>query len=111
MRAFSKGKLARKEDEIYHFLLPDKNMVPSAGIKLLKKDYENEAKRVSTWKSEFIKPIRGDEYIFLLNICKKIDELLERVVENIAYVPSPLKSQIIKVVGYLIPTKNSVIEF
>ena len=77
MRAFNKGKLARKEDEIYHFLLPDKNMVPSAGIKLLKKDYENEAKSVSTWKSEFIKPIRGDEFIFLLNICKKIDELLE----------------------------------
>ena len=30
----------RKKNEIYHFLLPDKGMVPSAGIKLLKDDYE-----------------------------------------------------------------------
>ncbi len=77
MRAFSKGKLARKEDEIYHFLLPDKNMAPSAGIKLLKAEYPAEAKRVTEWKTEFIKPIRGDEFIFLQKICNKLDELLE----------------------------------
>jgi hypothetical protein len=77
MRAFSKGKLARKEDEIYHFLLPDKNMAPSAGIKLLKAEYPAEAKRVTEWKTEFTKPIRGDEFIFLQKICDKLDELLE----------------------------------
>lgn len=77
MRAFNKGKLARKEDEIYHFLLPDKNMAPSAGIKLLKAEYTAEAKRVTEWKTEFIKPIRGDEFIFLQRICDKLDELLE----------------------------------
>jgi hypothetical protein len=77
MRAFNKGKLARKEDEIYHFLLPDKNMAPSAGITLLKAEYPAEAKRVAEWKTEFIKPIRGDEFIFLQKICDKLDELLE----------------------------------
>jgi hypothetical protein len=77
MRAFNKGKLARKEEEIYHFLLPDKNMVPSAGIKLLKAEYPAEAKRVTEWKTEFIKPIKGDEFIFLQKICDKLDELLE----------------------------------
>jgi hypothetical protein len=77
MRAFNKGKLARKEDEIYHFLLPDKNMAPSAGIKLLKAEYPAEAKRVTEWKTEFTKPIRGDEFIFLQKICDKLDELLE----------------------------------
>ncbi|HYX07603.1 MAG TPA: hypothetical protein VE912_12815, partial [Bacteroidales bacterium] len=35
----AQGKLHRKEEEIYYFLLPDKNMVPSAGIKLLKDEY------------------------------------------------------------------------
>jgi hypothetical protein len=77
MRAFNKGKLARKEDEIYHFLLPDKNMAPSAGIKLLKAEYPAEAKRVTEWKTEFIKPIRGEEFIFLQKICDKLDKLLE----------------------------------
>ena len=77
MRAFNKGKLARKEDEIYHFLLPDKNMAPSAGIKLLKAEYPAEAKRVTEWKTEFTKPIRGDEFVFLQKICDKLDELLE----------------------------------
>lgn len=77
MRAFIKGKLARKEDEIYHFLLPDKNMVPSAGIKLLKAEYTAEAKRVGEWRSEFTKPIRADEFSTLQTICARIDELLE----------------------------------
>lgn len=77
MRAYKNGKLTRKEDEIYHFLLPDKNMVPSAGIKLLKSEYTNEASRVTEWKREFTKPIGRDEFVKLQNICKKIDALLD----------------------------------
>jgi len=77
MRSYKNGKLTRKEDEIYHFLLPDKNMVPSAGIKLLKSEYSNEAKRVTEWKREFTKPIGRDEFVKLQNICKKIDALLD----------------------------------
>jgi hypothetical protein len=77
MRAYSKGKLSRGEEEIYHFLLPDKNMAPSAGIKLLKAEYPAEAKRVSEWRAEFTKPIRADEFGVLQSICTKIDELLE----------------------------------
>jgi len=77
MRAYKNGKLTRKEDEIYHFLLPDKNMVPSAGIRLLKSEYPNEARRVTEWKREFIKPIHKEEFIKLQNICKRIDALLD----------------------------------
>lgn len=77
MRSYINGKLCRKENEIYHFLLPDKNMVPSAGIRMLKDEYPNEARHVTEWKREFISPIRGDEFIKLQNICKKIDALLE----------------------------------
>lgn len=71
----SMGK--RKPDDIYHFLLPDKNMVPSAGIKLLKEAHSAEAKAVSEWKKEFCKPIDADEYQRLQLISKGIDLLLE----------------------------------
>lgn len=67
----------RKPDDIYHFLLPDKNMVPSAGIKLLKEAHAAEAKTVSEWKKEFCKPIDADEYQRLQLISKGIDLLLE----------------------------------
>ncbi len=67
----------RKKNEIYHFLLPDKNMVPSANIKMLKDEYTAQAKKVREWRSEFIKPIRADEFISLLIISDKIDGLYE----------------------------------
>lgn len=70
-------KLDRKADEIYHFLLPDKNMVPSAGIKLLKAEYKNEADAVSDWKRNFCEPINGSELERLQILSSKIDDLLE----------------------------------
>jgi hypothetical protein len=67
----------RKENEIYHFLLPDKNMVPSAGIKLLKEAHSGEAKWVSEWKKEFCKPIEESEFRKLKHLSVGIDRLLE----------------------------------
>ena len=69
--------IQRKEDEIYHFLLPDKNMVPSAGIKLLKDDFDDEAKRVSTWRSQFCAPVNGEEFLRLQKLSRAVDLLLE----------------------------------
>lgn len=69
--------LQRKDDDIYHFLLPDKNMVPSASIRLLKDEFPDEAKRVSTWRSDFCEPINGDEFIRLQKLSKAVDVLLE----------------------------------
>ena len=69
--------IQRKEDEIYHFLLPDKNMVPSAGIKLLKDDFDAEARTVSSWRSDFCAPIDSAEYQRLQKLSKAIDLLLE----------------------------------
>ncbi|UBZ06997.1 hypothetical protein LDL76_16765 [Salegentibacter mishustinae] len=74
---FATTKIRRKQDEIYHFLLPDANMVPSAGIKLLKGEYPEEAKHVSEWKKDFCVPIRGNEFERLQKISKAIDYLLE----------------------------------
>ena len=67
----------RAKNEIYHFLLPDKGMVPSAGIKLLKAEFPDHAKRVIDWRKEVIKPITGEEFLRLQKICDSIDEQLE----------------------------------
>ena len=69
-------KHGRKQNEIYHFLLPDKNMVPSAAIKMIKAEFDTEAKAVANWKKEWCKPIRKGELDQLRNLCNKIDELL-----------------------------------
>ncbi len=66
-----------KKDEVYHFLLPDKNMVPSAGIKMLKEEYKAKAKFVTEWRKKFIEPITEDEFKTLKFISNRIDELFE----------------------------------
>jgi len=67
----------RKKNEIYHFLLPDKGMVPSAGIKLLKDEFPTHASRVTDWRKAAIKPISAGEFLQLQKICESIDEQLE----------------------------------
>jgi hypothetical protein len=73
---YDKIKHNRKADEIYHFLLPDKNMLASAGIKMLKAAFENENKAVTNWKKEWCKPLSKTEVEKLKTISTKIDELL-----------------------------------
>jgi hypothetical protein len=75
-KEYDKIKLKRKADEIYHFLLPDKNMVPSAGIKMLKAEYDNESKAVTKWRKDFCEPIKKSDLEQLRKICNKVDELL-----------------------------------
>lgn len=82
----------RRVDEVYHFLLPDKGMVSSANIKLLKNDLNTQADearkageintiseiaRVSEWRKEFVAPVTADEFERLGFICQAIDELLD----------------------------------
>ncbi len=85
----TKPAIDRKADEIYHFLLPDKNMVPSGGIKTLWEPVDStdalavqqadDRKRAfGDWKKAFYKPIDADEYQQLQRICQKIDKLLEQ---------------------------------
>lgn len=73
---YDKVKHGRKQDEIYHFLLPDKNMVASAGIRILKEDYKVFAGAVNAWKKDWIKPIKKGEIEQLKAICNKVDDLL-----------------------------------
>jgi hypothetical protein len=74
---WNKDSIKRKEDQIYHFLLPDANMVPSYGIKLLKNeltDAENDGYR--KWRSEFKTPLTITEINRLKKISGVIDYLL-----------------------------------
>ncbi|MFN9998767.1 MAG: hypothetical protein ACK52X_04005, partial [bacterium] len=75
-KEYSTIKHGRKSDEIYHFLLPETNMVPSAGIKMLKAEYDTESKAVTKWRKDFCEPIKKSELEQLRKICNKVDELL-----------------------------------
>lgn len=86
---FKATKIDRKDDEIYHFLLPDKGMASSANIKLLKDAYPAEAKRVSEWRTAFCEPLRQDEFARLQKIARAVDALLLQhyeIQKNIALV-------------------------
>ncbi|MGQ1784909.1 Eco57I restriction-modification methylase domain-containing protein [Saccharicrinis sp. GN24d3] len=89
------NQLLRTNDLIYHFLLPDKGMLPSANIRLLRDDIRNNIeestenavqaekqiaafdKIVSEWRNQFCQPLSGDEIQTLQKICSKIDTLIE----------------------------------
>lgn len=73
---FGKKKITRKEDEIYHFLLPDAGMASSGSIKLLKETHPAEAKRISEWRKTFCEPLRKEEYETVQKIANAIDALL-----------------------------------
>jgi len=74
---FGARGILRKQNEIYHFLLPDKNMVTSAGIKMLKAEFTDEANRVRDWKSQWIRPLQKTELEKLKLICNSVDQLLK----------------------------------
>ncbi|MDR6734904.1 Eco57I restriction-modification methylase domain-containing protein [Sphingobacterium sp. 2149] len=73
---FGKKGILRREDEIYHFILPDAGMASSGSIKLLKEAFPERAKRISEWRKEFCAPLRNDEFQRVQRISKAIDMLL-----------------------------------
>lgn len=80
----SKGNLTRKQNEYYHFLLPDDNMLASANIKLIKDELTSAQKNAITqWKKEIKQPLTRDECRRLSKICTVIDALLEEHYQQI----------------------------
>ncbi len=73
----------RKEGTSYHFLLPDKNMVASAGIRLLKEENSAEARRVSDWKKDWSRPLKASEWQQVERISQKIDHLLLQLYHSV----------------------------
>lgn len=77
MLRFGKKGILRKAEEIYHFLLPDANMVPATNIRLLRDEYPEEYERARQWRKDILEPIREHEFRQLQLLCRKIDALLE----------------------------------
>ena len=73
---FQKKGIDRKEQEIYHFLLPDPQMVASADAKQLKDAYPNEAKHVREWRKTWKEPLLASEVETVLALSRRVDELL-----------------------------------
>lgn len=73
-----KGILNRKPNQYYHFLLPDDNMLASAGISLIKEGLTDaEKKAITKWKNEFKQPLTSQECKRLQKLSNVIDALLE----------------------------------
>lgn len=73
---FFKNRVNRKQDEIYHFLLPDKAMLAVRSISEQKKDHPTETKHMNDIVKDWTATINGDDYKFLQRLSKKIDLLL-----------------------------------
>ena len=88
MVRFSKGKQKRvirskgKDNlEIYHFLLPDYNMLGILSVKDLKEQYPLESKRMVSIKNDWTKPITDSDVKRLRRLSEGIDKLLEGYIE------------------------------
>ena len=73
---FGKKGVLRRDDEIYHFILPDAGMASSGSIKLLKDAFPEKAARITEWRKAFCAPLRNDEFQRVQRISKAIDALL-----------------------------------
>lgn len=78
---FCATKVLRKKEEIYHFLLPDSNMLAALNIKEMKAQHPLETKRFSDWRKEWLTPVDGAMFATLQRISGKIDKLLKEYVE------------------------------
>jgi hypothetical protein len=74
---FFANRVNRSANEIYHFLLPDKNMLGVLSIAEQKKAYPSEAKRMKAIKDDWTKPINSYEFDTLQKLSVKIDLLLK----------------------------------
>ncbi len=64
----------REKNQIYHFLLPDKNMSVYTD-KVVKKLVPDELKDINDWRKEFIKPFSKEHSDQLLKLSRAIDKL------------------------------------
>ena len=69
-------KVRRKKDEIYHFLLPDKNMLGVLSITEQKKANPDAVKRMNRIKKDWIRPLTEGDISKLQKLSEKIDLLL-----------------------------------
>ena len=74
---FFSNRVNRSVNEVYHFLLPDANMLGVRSIKEQKKAHPAEDRRMATILKDWTAPIGADEFQTLLRLSAKIDILLK----------------------------------
>jgi hypothetical protein len=79
---FLKNKVSRSDSEIYHFLLPDKNMLGVLTIKEQKKAHPHEVMQMNKIKKDWTAPLSGEDFQTLQRISDKIDDLLKKHFDN-----------------------------
>jgi len=82
-RRLDPQKPDRKQDEIYHFLLPDKGMADYTD-KVAKQLYRDDFQRIKDWRDKFCKPLDQHEINRLLQLSEAIDKLWEEHTEQLA---------------------------
>ena len=73
-RRLEPQKIERKDEEVYHFLLPDEGMV-GVSDKEAKKLKPKVFEHIKKWKAQFTKPLTKDELALLQQVSGAIDEL------------------------------------
>lgn len=79
---FFSNRVNRSVNEVYHFLLPDANMLGVRSIKEQKKTHANEDKRMSAMLKDWTAPIGDADFKTLQRISGKIDVLLKEYFTN-----------------------------
>lgn len=79
---FFSNRVNRSVNEVYHFLLPDANMLGVRSIKEQKKAHANEDKRMAAMLKEWTAPITDADFKTLQRISAKIDVLLKEYFTN-----------------------------
>ena len=78
---FKNSRPQRRTNEIYHFLLPDKNMLGVRSIKEQKAAHPDEAALMSQKLADWTRPLSSEEFVRLQRLSDKIDILLKEYVE------------------------------
>lgn len=79
---FFSNRVNRSVNEVYHFLLPDANMLGVRSIKEQKKAHANEDKHMAAMLKDWTAPITDADFKTLQRISGKIDVLLKEYFTN-----------------------------
>lgn len=74
---FFQNRVNRSVNDVYHFLLPDANMLGVRSIKEQKQAHKTEYDRMTTLLKDWTAPITGDDFKTLQRLSSKIDLLLK----------------------------------
>lgn len=78
---FKNNRIKRNPNEIYHFLLPDKNMLGVRAIKEQKAEHPTESSLMSQKLAQWTAALSSEEFRILQRLSSKIDFLLREYVE------------------------------